>query len=587
MQASQPTVDYMAVLQRRLHWLIWPPLFIFLAVTAVALALPNLYQSYATILIEGQQVTSDLVPSTVTTYADQRIQSIKQEVMSRSNILNLVKRFDLYPKVREKISTDTLVSKVAQAITVKPLSAAVKTGHSDRPALVTIAFTLAFEEKSPHKAQAVVNDLTSFFSAKNLAARQASARGTTEFLEKQVEKANESLTELTEEIAEFKEAHLEELPEFMRMNLQKVEKIDNRIYNIEQQMLSLKEQAISIQYKLAFINPYSSAGRVLSDVEKLQQLNLQYAEFKAKYSEDHPKVRALKKEINILSNTVGQIHDLSQKRERLDQLEQNLIQSMSRYSDQHPVVIRIKAEIHELQKEIEATETNANGTAAETPKLNIQNVTNPGYINLQSELDRINFRLTSLQSEKRTLMEEEEEIYVKLRTMPDVEKEYQDLLMDRESAKRNVAGLQKKLQVATVAEGMEEGLLGERFTITEPAFLPDEPYGPNRIAIMVIGLVLGCGVGVGLAALREYSDHIIHMPEEVKTLTGVDVVSVIPYVQTDKERRKKRIKFVSIWSGTVIIMVGGITFFHYQIMDLYIFYDKLSKFLGDRFFVHF
>ena len=104
---------------------------------------------------------------------------------------------------------------------------------------------------------------------------------------------------------------------------------------------------------------------------------------------------------------------------------------------------------------------------------------------------------------------------------------------------------------------------------------------------MVVGLILGLGAGVGVGALREYGDHCIHEPEEVERMTGLDILSVIPYVETPKERRKKMVKLVSILSGTVFILISGIALFHYQVMDLYIFYEKLSRFLGDRLFVYF
>ena len=586
MQESQPDIDYLAVLRRRIHWLIWPAAVIFLIAVVVALLLPNVYRSEATILIEGQQVTADLVRSTVTTYADQRIQSIKQEVMSRSKLLNLVEEFDLYPELRHKISADALVEMMKESIGIEPVSAAVTTG-SNRPGQVTIAFTLSFEGREPRKVQGVVNDLASFFLAKNLKARQASAKGTTDFLEKQVAKAKQSVVELDEKIARFKEAHLEELPEFMTMNLQKVEKTTNRINSVDQQILALKEQSITVKYRLAFVNPYAgSDGRVLSDEEKLQELQLKYTELRSRYSEKHPKVKALGKEIEMLSGTVDEFKGLSQKRERLTELEQNLAQLQSKYTDVHPVVGRIKTEIKDLKKEIEIAEKSGEDIG-ETGRVNVRNVTNPAYINLQSELDRINLRLTSLENEKKRLMEEEERIYAKLRTMPNVEKQYQDLLMDRENIKRNLTELQKKLQVATVAEGMEKGQLGENFAVTEPAFLPEDPYKPNRMAIILLGLILGLGTSVGMAALKEYTDHSVRLPEEIEKLTGIAVLAMISNIQPPNEHKKKMLRVAYIVSATAGVLVAGIILFHYVIMDLYIFFDKLSKFLGDRLYVHF
>ena len=587
MQESQPAIDYFAILRRRIHWLIWPTLAIFLVAAAVALLLPNVYRSEATILVESPQISRGLVASTVTTYADQRIESIRQEVMSRSKILDLVKKFDLYPKQRERISTDALVKMVQKAISVRPLSASVKSGKSNNPGQVTVAFNLSFEGKSPPKVQGVVNDLTSFFLTKNLNAVKASAKGTTDFLEKQTDKVKETVSEVDRKIATFKEAHLEELPEFMRLNLQKVEKTNDRINNIDREILALKEQSITVKYRLAFVNPYSgSRGAILSEAERLQQLEMRYTELKSKYSESHPDVKAVENEIAILRNTVDQSRDSNQKRDRLRQLEQHLSQLLSRYSEQHPVVRRIKAEMKEIEKELEMEESSGKNIP-ETESVNMRNVTNPAYINLQSELDRINLRITSLEIEKKELMEEEEQIYTKMRTMPDIEKQYKDLLLERENLRRNLNELQKKLQVATVAEGMEEGQLGEKFTITEPAFLPDEPYKPNRMAMMLLGLVLGLGASVGMAALKEYSDHSVRLPEEIESLTGHTVLAIIPRIQTPRERKKKLVKRISIGCGIVAVPFAGLVLVHYLIMDFYILYDNVCNFLADRLFIHF
>jgi succinoglycan biosynthesis transport protein ExoP len=586
-QESQPTIDYLAVLRRRIHWFVWPTLVIFFGAAAVAILLPNVYKSEATILIESRQISEGLVASTVTSYADQRIESIKQEVMSRSKILDLVKKFDLYPEQREKISTDALVEKVKKSIAVQPLSAAVQTGRSDRPAYVTIAFTVSFDGKDPSKVQGVVNDLTSFFLTKNLDARKASARGTTDFLEKQVEKVKETLDEVDKKIADFKETHLEELPEFMALNLRKVETTNDRINNIDREILALKEQTVIIKQRLASVDPYSvTGGAVLSDEERLQQLQLNYTQLKSKYSESHPDVKVLEKEIEILGNTVGRSQDSNQKRNRLSQLQQELAQLQSRYSEQHPVILRIKAEINEIEKELEVGESSGD-KIPETARVDIQNATNPAYLNLQSELDRINLRSASLRNEKKELTEEEDKIYTKLRTMPDVEKQYKDLLTDRDSLNRNLNELQQKLQVAVVAQGMEEGQLGENFTITEPAFLPEEPYKPNRKAIMLFGLILALGASVGTAALREYTDHSVHIPEEIERLTGQSVLAIIPSIQTPLERRKKLVKRISAAFLIIAVPFAGLAVFHYLVMDLYIFYDKLSKLLSDRLFVHF
>jgi succinoglycan biosynthesis transport protein ExoP len=574
-------VDYAAIIKRRVHWLIWPSLLVFFGTCVIAILLPNIYKSEANILIESQQVRSDLVPSTVTTLADQRIEAIKQEVLSRSKLFDLVKKYDLYPEDRDTITADALMKKMTKSIAVKPLSAAITTGRSDRPSQMTIAFTVSFEGEEPAKVQAVVNDLASFFLAKNLKAMQESAEGTSDFLEKQVQKARDVVAELDEQVAVFKKAHLEELPEFMQLNIQKIDKLDEKVAHIDSQIIALQEQAMTAKYKLSFVNPYSAGGRTLTDEEKLQQLQLNRMELKAKYSDDHPLVKSLQNEIDMLQASVAQYDDVPQKRARLAELERNLTQSLAKYTEQHPVVRRLTMEKEQLEKEIQTQGTE------QVTKVNPSKITNPAYIELQSELDRINLRMASLEDEKRKLKSEEGEVYVKLRTMPGIEKQYQDLIIDRDNAKRNLNELQKKLQVAEVAQGMEEGQLGENFTIAEPAYLPEEPYKPNRPAWMMLGLILGIGAGFGMAAMKEYSDHSIRAPEHLQKLTGVPTLATIPTIVTPRYRRKKVLRSFSIALAGVFLLAGGLVFFHFAVMDFYVFQAKVTRLLGERLFIYF
>ena len=107
------------VLRRRIGWFLGS--FILLAGLAatIAIELPNVYKSSATVLIQNQQIPSALVPSTVTTYADQRIQAINQEVMSRSKILSLVKDYDLLPDKVNRLNIDDLVDMVRKRISTR------------------------------------------------------------------------------------------------------------------------------------------------------------------------------------------------------------------------------------------------------------------------------------------------------------------------------------------------------------------------------------------------------------------------------------------------------------------------------------
>ena len=148
--------DYMAILKRRKWSLILPALLVFAVAAAVALLLPPVYKSTATILIEEQEIPSEFVKATVTSYAEQRLQSINQRVMSSNRLLEIINRFDLYADIRDRWTTEEIVAKMREATKLEPISAEVMDRRSGRPAEATIAFTLSYEGKAAPQNSAIV-----------------------------------------------------------------------------------------------------------------------------------------------------------------------------------------------------------------------------------------------------------------------------------------------------------------------------------------------------------------------------------------------------------------------------------------------
>ena len=171
MEQGQELIQFKAIIKRRKWWLILPALIAIVVAGAVALSLPNIYQSSATIMVQKQQIATDLVPTSVTSYVDQRIQALTQQVMSRTKILQLVNKYDLLPDIRKKLTTEDLVDRIKEQISIELIDAEVKKETSNKPVLLTIAFTLAYEDREPKKAQAVTNEIASYYLEKNLESR--------------------------------------------------------------------------------------------------------------------------------------------------------------------------------------------------------------------------------------------------------------------------------------------------------------------------------------------------------------------------------------------------------------------------------
>ena len=204
MENQTPDIkDYLKIIKRRSKFLVIPFVVISILSIVLSVLLPSVYRSMATILIEEQEIPSDLVRSTVTTFADQRIQVISQRIMTRANLMEIIQKYDLYPKERKSKSEERILEKMRKSIKVEPISANVIDKRNGAPTLATIAFTLTFDDKNPVLAQKVANELTSLFLKENIKSRTESAENATLFLSEESRRLKDKIQQTTNPIGCF------------------------------------------------------------------------------------------------------------------------------------------------------------------------------------------------------------------------------------------------------------------------------------------------------------------------------------------------------------------------------------------------
>jgi uncharacterized protein involved in exopolysaccharide biosynthesis len=569
------------ILWRRKWWFLLP-FVVTLAITGVTcVVLPDIFKSTATVLIMNQQIPSTLVPSTVTTYAQERIESITQEVMSRSRIFKLIEKYNLIPKKREKLTAEDQVEAIRKRITFQTINAEINKENASQPVLLTVAFSLSYEDENPKIAQAVTNEIVSFYLEKNLESRAKVARGTTDFLTEQLNLEKERMDELQGKLAQFQEKNLEELPEYAALNMQKLERYSQRLSDITMQIRTLDEQRSILKGNQAILDPYSANGaKVLSPAERLQQAQLELAQLASKYSEQHPVVEEKKQEIALLEAEAPAKDKQDQLIDSLKTAEAKLASLKSRYSDQHPDVQSAQREIQKIKDEIAAARDKPQSNS--NMKSVLANATNPAYVGLQSELAKIDISVSSLKAEQAQIEKEMKELSEKLHTMPIVGKQFLEMDREYQASKVNYATIQQKLLAARVSQGMEEDKKGESFQVVEPAFEPEKPAKPNRIAIMLVGAVLGIGLSVGVAALKEFSDNRLYDLDTLENISGFRVLSAIPPIVLPEDlvriRRRRMIVGLMSLCGIVCALVA----FHLFVMDFDIFFAKLGRLIQRR-----
>lgn len=513
--------DYFDILKRRKWSLIIPAFIVLMIAVAVAFVLPSIYMSTSTILIEEQDIPADFVMTTVTSYVEQRLQSINQRIMSYPKLSEIIQRFNLYSDLKNKLTSEEIVDKMKEDTALEPVSTEVVDRRTGRPTAATIAFTLSYQGKNPGIVQQVANVLTSLFLAENLQERETQAKETAAFLESEMEKIKVRLSELEARVADFKNDHINELPELLQLNLQSLDRIERDSTLAKEQLRSLNEKKVFYQTQLAGIEPFLDTDEDMAGRQRLEELKIELVHLTKTFSEEYPDVR------------------------------------------------KARAEIKHLQQQLDAAEADRKA-AKKQPD-------NPAYINLKSQLTNALAEIKLLQYQIKELDASANEYRRRISATPDVEEAYNALVAERNNTQAKFDDLMRKHMEAGVAQGLEKEQKGERFTLIDPARLPEKPFKPNRLAIILIGLVLGTGAGIGFAALREFSDDAVRSPDHLELATKFPVLAGIPPIVTRQDIVHRRWKRIAMATGAIGIIVAGIVVFHFMVMDLNVFWAKLIR----------
>lgn len=572
--------DYKAFFARRQRQIVVPFLIIFGLITLVALLLPPVYRSASTILIENQQIPQDLIRTTVTSYVEERLKLISQEIMGRARLLEIINRFGLYEDLRARYTTEEIVDGMRKDIALEMVSAETTDRRTGRPAPVTVAFTLSYEGKDPHKVQNVANAVASLYLEANLKTRTTMAETSVTFLEKQAELYRNQCAELEKKIAEFKEKHLGALPELLQLNLQTEQQMRTQLDNVDRDIRTLQDRKVYLEGQLATVKPDSplvdeTGRRVLDTRERLKLMRSEQVSLKAHFSEGHPDVVRVSKTVRELEHQVKTKDDLQRKRKELTDKKAALEQLMGRVTEKHPDVVRLKGEVARYEKEIEQGEKTSVPAAsgAEEPD-------NPAYISLKTQVASTELELGSLKKKREDIHQKWLAYLHRLENMPRVERGYTDLSRDYDNARAKYREITDKVMVSRQSLSLEEVQAGEKFTIVEPAQFPEKPEKPNRLAITLIGFILGLGAAVGYASVVEFSDTSPKNADDLQAITGLPVLAVIPRILTEEEEIRQGKKMYRYVITGVTVLIAGLLLFHFFVMDLELLWIKVLRKLG-------
>jgi protein tyrosine kinase modulator len=481
----------------------WLALLVFSAVAGaavtIAISLPNLYRAAATVLVERQQVSEAFVRPSVTAELETRLQTIREDVMSRSRLSELIGRLGLYPELRQKVPLEALVARMRRDIELELKG--VDSLMSGR--MSTIAFTISYGGRDPETAAKTANALAEMYVQGNTRIREGQAMRTAEFLKTQLADVKKELDAYDRRADDFRLSHIGELPQQVDTNLASLERLNTQLrLNGENQIRALDRR----------------------DRMERQRADAAAAGPQAVSSPDA---------------------------ERLAKLKQQLDDLRSRFTDAYPDVARVRADIDALTRQMALHPASDHLAAAP----------NDRTASLAESIVDLDAEVRALKDEERALRQTIAGYEQRVENAPKRQQEFQEMSRDYATTKERYDTLLKRYEEAQLAASLEQGQNVEQFRILDAALPPRDPIAPNRVRLLVLGLMLALGLSVGAVMAAEKLDTAFHRIEDLRAFVSVPMLGRVPLIpsraQTRRNRRRAVLAAVSAAVAVLLIVAGS------------------------------
>ena len=363
------------------------------------------------------------------------------------------------------------------------------------PLLESTAFSIHFTNPSPLIASDVATAIVDLFLTDSLESRTESATDTYSFLSEQAIRLEGNIAEAESALSAFKREHAGTLPDSQGLNQNLLDRAERDLVDYDRRIREAEQQQALLRLQLSQTPP-SLVVAAADWRTELASLQLQLAEARQRYTPEHPDIRRLQRAIQALNDRAA---------------------------------------------------SNGNVGIAPAPD-------NPAYLELEEQANAAGREARALRSERANLRQQIDEYARRLYVAPEIEREYLSLTRDYDIAQTQYREIKQKLSDAERAVSLETQQRGERFTLIRPPYPPGSPYSPNRLGIVLLGLVLAFGGGIGLAAIAEASDSTIRGARDLKEVLDTPPLGAVPFISNRTDRRKQRLRWVA--AGALFLSVA-------------------------------
>ncbi|HEY7334405.1 MAG TPA: hypothetical protein VH639_05950 [Bryobacteraceae bacterium] len=526
--------DYIDIVRRHRGWIFGPFLFVLVGTVVGAYRWPDSYVSEATVKVQPQQVPQNMVQSAINQAMTDRIGSMSQTILSRTTLTTIINNFNLYPRERKNLPIEDVVELMRKKIEIQPVLSVGGPGHE------VPAFKIQFTYENRLQVQRVVGDLLSRFLDENIRSRANATFLTEQFMKDEVDQAKKKLDDVESKLTEFKVQNNGRLPDQADANMRQLQALEasstylsNSMSRASQEKLELEGGLRIVKDEIADLNKQPKEVVTpkrddrLDEVDKeIEQWKTQLTALRQRFTESYPDVRAAALRL-----------DAAQKK------RQDIVKEDAAKKPEAPALPPVNLQAQRDARELSAAMQRTQGQI-EAKDLEVQEY--------GKELKSVNDRIKLYQG--------------RLETAPVGEKQYGDLMRERDIAKQNYEDLDTKLSRAKIAKEMEDRKQGEILEELDPPSLPTAPTEPKRGVIVSLGAGIGLLIGFVVAGAREMKDSSLKNLKDVRAYTQMPVLGSIPLLENDfVVRRRRRLAWLG-WTMACLasaVVISGSILYHW------------------------
>jgi polysaccharide chain length determinant protein (PEP-CTERM system associated) len=504
--------DYIDILRRNLRWILAPAFAGLVIATVIAYSKEDKFISSASIRVVPQQVSTKIVESLTTQDMADRINGMAQSILSRATLTSIINNFGLFKSDLKKAPMEDVIDQMRTSIPIRPTEGVAASGR------VMPAMQISFIYPDKYLAQKVCADLVSRFIDASSQGMNESTQAVHSFIQDELGQAKQQLDELDKRLADFRTKNAGRLPEEMQMNMQRMTALEGRLGSLSEALNRNSEQRMILE----------------------SQLNMAKDRLAAVKS---PQVAAHNDKVNELNR-------------QIDSLDLSILSMRDRYTEDYPDLqaARDRLAFLKKQRDLAAKEKVTADFSAYDPA-----TATPERMSVQDQLTSINTQMKALNLEAAQYRKDMvstnaaiREFQARLQGVPAGEKEYSDMLRDRDLARAKYLDLAANRARSTVAMHLEQRRQGETLELIDPASLPSEPFAPKRTTMLPVGAVIGLVVGVVIVAIREMKDTSLKNLKDARLYTQLNILGSVPLLENDVVvQRRKQMSWVGWTTATL------------------------------------